>query len=350
MRLIGHRDPLLTWVAPQPPEHDADGAGLPRFPRDVAGLLAGQIGPSANLRSSSGCGLRIRTDSPWIELRLVRLRHHQPFPAAIAGEVEHADGVVPLPGRDLREAQGEVAVRLATGLERGGPPAPVALWLPCISTARVAGLALADGAVAEPAPAPPPRWLAIGDSLTQGFSVQSPLDAWVHRLSRRLGLPCWNLGVGGIRIEPAAFAWALAARPWDLVTIGLGSNHAWRAGDVAAAAPRAAELARLACAGPHRRVVWILPPWKPCEAGLGPRDFQGMPLDAAVGARAAEVRAALREALAPFAPRLLLTGDHVPEDHRLLPDGLHPAAHGSAQIADRLAAALAQGPEDSRHG
>lgn len=313
---------------------------LPRFPRQVAGILAGQIGPTANLRSSSGCGVRLATDSPWLAVRLARLRHHQPFPTSLALEIEHADGIAAVHGSDLREQQNDVVVRLPTGLERGGPLVPIACWLPLISTCAIAGLAVAEGARVEPAPAPPPRWLAIGDSLTQGFSVQSPLDAWLPRLSRRLGMPCWNLGVGGIKIEPEAFRWALESRPWDLVTIALGSNHAWRESDADAVVEPALRLAHLALAGPHRRMVWILPPWKPCEAGQGPGEFQGVALGRDTGERAMRVRETLREALKPLAPRLQLVGDHVPEDHRLLPDGLHPAAHGSAIIAERLAAAL----------
>ncbi|HAT10718.1 MAG TPA: hypothetical protein DCS97_09030 [Planctomycetes bacterium] len=333
-------DPRLTWVAPQAPMREADGLRLARFPAATAALLAGQIGPLANVRSSSGCGLRLATDSPWIELQLARLRHHQPFPAACALEVEHADGVAIVPGADLREQQGEVRVRLPTGLERGGPLTPCALWLPLISTCVVAGVAVADGAQLAATPAPVPRWLAIGDSLTQGFSVQSPTDCWVHRLSRRLALPGWNLGVGGLKIEPEAFRWALEARVWDVVTIGLGSNHAWRQSDADTAAERAAHLARLVLAGPHRRVVWILPPWKPCEAGKGPSDFQGVPLGPDTGERVRQVRESLRTALTPFAPRLVLAEGHVPEDVRLLPDGLHPVAHGSAIIAERLEPAL----------
>jgi hypothetical protein len=160
-------------------------------------------------------------------------------------------------------------------------------------------------------------------------------------------MPCWNLGVGGIKIEPDVFRWALEARIWDLVTIGLGSNHAWRQSDADAVVEPALALARLALAGPHRRVVWILPPWKPCEAGKGPADFQGVPLGSDTGLRVHQVREALRTALSPLAPRLVLAEGHVPEDVRLLPDGLHPAAHGSAIIADRLAALLS--PDTSTH-
>jgi lysophospholipase L1-like esterase len=341
MDLIPADDPRLAWWCPQPVDRAQPPLRLERFPRAAYEAVAGQIGPLANLRSSAGCALVVVTDSPRVELVLERLRHHQHVPCGVALEVERSgegEGAwLASASEDLREREGEVRVGLATGLERGGEPRPVWLWLPVISTCAVAGLRVTAGARVSSPVLPEPRWLALGDSLTQGFSVQSPLQTWVHRLMRRWDLPAWNLGVGGIRIEPAVFAPALAARRWDLVTIALGSNHCWRESEVDSAAGRAAELAELALAGGHGRVVWILPPWKPCEEGKGPGDFQGVPLDAATGLRVGRVRAALRARLAAYAPRLELLDDLMPHDHRLLPDGLHPAALGFARYADNLA-------------
>lgn len=340
MDLIPAADDRLAFWCPQPVNRSLVPVRLERFARPAYDVVAGQIGPLANLRSSAGCAVVVATDSPRVELVLDRLRHHQHVPCGVALEVER-DGVwLPSASDDLREREGEVRINLPTGLERGGPLRPVWIWLPVISTCAVAGLRVTTGARVVPPVLPEPRWLAIGDSLTQGFSVQSPLQTWVHRLMRRWDLPAWNLGVGGIRIEPTVFAPALAVRRWDLVTIALGSNHSWRESDVGGAADRAAELAELALAGGHRRVVWILPPWKPCEEGKGPDDFSGVPLDAATGLRVGRVRDALRARLSSYAPRLELLEDLMPHDQRLLPDGLHPAAHGFARYAERLAERL----------
>ncbi|MBA2482800.1 MAG: SGNH/GDSL hydrolase family protein, partial [Planctomycetes bacterium] len=276
-------DPRLALSSPVPVLQIDGPVRLERFARSATEAVAGQLGPLANLRSSSGCSIWFSTDSPWVELHLERLRHHQPVPCGISAEIARADGGFDASeSEDLRERDGAVAVRLPTGLERGSPRT-VSLWLPLISTCAIAGVEFAAGATVERLEPPTPRWLAIGDSLTQGFSVQSPRQNWVHRLSRRWDLPAWNLGVGGIRIEPAVFAPALAVRTWDLVTIALGSNHAWKESDAITAADRAAELADLALAGGHRRIVWLLPPWKPCEDGLGPAGFAGVPLDRAAG-------------------------------------------------------------------
>ena len=335
-------DERLTWLAPQPVDRTRTEVRLDRFPAACAPLLAGQLGPLANLRSSTGCGVRLRTDSPWVELRLDRLRHHQPAPCGIALEVEDEAGAVlaHTDSDDLRECDGAVAVRLATGLERDRAPAAVALWLPVISTVAVSGVVVADGARVAVAPAPAARWLALGDSLTQGFSVQSPRQTWVHRLARRWRLPAWNLGVGGLKIEPEVVAWALAERRWDLVTIALGANHAWRESDADSAVARAVALAEQALAGGHGRVAWILPGWKPCEDGLGPSEFMGVPLDRAAGARSQRIRAELAAALAAYQPRLTVIENPAVRDHRLYPDGLHPSAFGFARFADGIAQAL----------
>ena len=335
-------DARLSFWCPQPVDRARGEARLDRFPAHVTTLLTGQIGALANLRSSSGCAVLTRTDAPWIELHLDRLRHHQLVPIGVACEVaQDGGGWQAFSSADLREREGRVVVRFATGLERGGTPRAVTLWLPLISTCAVAGVAVPDGALVETEPLPEPRWLAIGDSLTQGFSVACPTQNWVHRVMRARGLPAWNLGVGGLKIEPEAVRWALEARRWELVTIALGSNHAWREADADEAAARAATLADLALSGGHGKVLWLLPPYKPCEDGKGPADFAGVPLDREAGLRAGRVRAALRTTLAAYAPGLAVVDDLGVRDHRYYPDGLHPFAIGFARYAERVLTALA---------
>jgi len=344
-RWLANTDPLLSWICPQAP---APGPAAPlrleRFPPEAARLLAGQIGPLANLRSSSGCGVRLATDSPWVELLLDRLRHHQPGPVGVALESQGGEPMDMLvaDSPDLRGQDGTCGIRLPTGAVPGRLRT-LTWWLPLISTCTVSAVAVAMDAQVAIAPAPEAKWLAIGDRLTQGFCVQSPVQDWVSRVSRRLRLPAWNLGIGGIRIEPAVFAPALAAKAWDLVTIALGSNHCWKDADAATAGARASELAELAMSGGHKRVVWILPPWKPCEDGQGPPDFAGVILDRATGDRVRAVRAAMRDRLAGE-PGLELIEDLMPHDARILPDGLHPLALGHGRYGDAVARALGAAP------
>ncbi len=344
--LLKPADPRLAFFAPQPTDRNRPEVRLDRFPAAAHAACVGRIGPLANLRSSSGCAVQVVTDSPWVELHLARLRHHQPSPCGIAAEIRGSGTRTVSESPDLRERDGDVRVRLATGLERGGPPAEVRLWLPAISTCALAGVELADGALAAAAPPLTPRWLVLGDSLAQGFIAQSPLDGWVARLANRWNAPAWNLGVGGIGIMPEVFRWALESRRWGLVVIALGSNHAWNDAEAERAADSAQALAELALAGGHGRVAWLEPPWKCLDEGLGPATFQGVPLDAAAAGRIARIRTDVRERLAPLAPRLEWIADIMPHDPRLLPDGLHPQAAGFARVADRLAQALGNAAPD----
>jgi lysophospholipase L1-like esterase len=317
-----------------------DGLRFERFPRAAYTACAGRIGPLANLRSSTGCALTFATDSPWIELRLERLRHHQPIPQSLALEVFIDGAWQGIEGPDLRDREGDTVVRLPTGRERGTGAGPCIIWMPPISTVVISGITLVEGSALAPWSPPAPRWLAIGDSLTQGYSCMSPLQTWPHRLMRRWDLPVWNLGVGGIGIEPDAFAWALERTRYDLVTIGLGSNQAWRTQDLDETEVRAQRMIALALSGGHGRVVWILPPWKPCEDGKGPPEFMGVPLDRATGDRVRAVRGILERVTASYAPHLTVVGDLLPHDHRWYQDGLHPSAFGFAHYADAMAAAL----------
>ncbi len=335
-------DARLGFNAPQPVDRTRGEVRLDRFPPAVTKLLMGQIGPLANLRSSTGCSVRLATDSPWLILHLDRLRHHQPIPQGVALEVRQDDGSwFAVDSADLRERDGLVDVWLPTGL-RPGEIRDCVLWLPPLSTAVVLGVSVADDAQVEAAADEEPAWLAIGDSLTQGFSTQSPLSTWVHRLTRRWNLPAWNLGVGGITIEPEAFRWALEARRWRLVTIALGSNNGWRESTVTVAADHATQLVECALANADQ-VAWCLPPWKPMEEGKGPGEFMGIALDRETGARIARVRDALRTRLVQY-PTVTVVDDLMPHDHRWYPDGLHPFAWGFARFAEGLAARIEPRP------
>lgn len=336
-------DERLAYWCPQVVDRSQERLRLERFPRSVADMLAGQIGPLANLRSSSGCAVVLASDSPWVTLHLSSLRHHQMVSQGVSLEIADDAGWRVSNSLDLRERDGDVAITLATGLVPG-QIAELWLWMPTISTAAIAGISIADHAHISAGVLPEPRWLALGDSLTQGFSVQSPVQTWVHRLMRRRPLPAWNLGVGGLRIEASTFAWALRSRTWDLVTIGLGSNHAWKESDLNSVIEKTDKLLAIVRLGgphgPHRRVVWCLPPWKPCEDGKGPSDFAGVPLTTETGDRVRRVRHMLQERLARE-PDLILADDLLPHDARLFSDGLHPSAFGFARYADALEQVLA---------
>ena len=193
------------------------------------------------------------------------------------------------------------------------------LWLPLISTTVVRALEVADDARVVPAVVPDPTWLALGDSITQGFSAEHPTDSWPARLMRHWQSPGWNLGVGGIRIVPAAFTWALSQHPWQRIIIGLGSNHTWVPRHVDQVPGRARELLDAVCATDCPHLYWLMPPWKPMEVGAGPAEYMGIPLDAAAAERQQRIRDLLGDALAPYAPRLTVIDDLMPTERALIP-------------------------------
>ncbi|MFN7130659.1 MAG: lysine 5,6-aminomutase subunit alpha TIM-barrel domain-containing protein [Myxococcales bacterium] len=76
--LIPANHPTLTYFCPQPVNRSRTEVRLDRFPASAQAAVMGQIGPLANLRSSSGCAVMLRTDSPRVTLHLDRLPEPTP--------------------------------------------------------------------------------------------------------------------------------------------------------------------------------------------------------------------------------------------------------------------------------
>ncbi len=69
------------------------------------------------------------------------------------------------------------------------------------------------------------RWLAHGDSLTQGANCSVPTMNWVDITARTLGLKATNLGIGGYGKAEAIIAEAIAARTdFDVLSLHVGAN------------------------------------------------------------------------------------------------------------------------------
>jgi hypothetical protein len=61
---------------------------------------------------------------------------------------------------------------------------------------------------------------AFGDSMTHGDEVKDD-EAWLHRLSERLGCNVQNFGVGGYGLDQAALRYEMATPPGNFVILGL---------------------------------------------------------------------------------------------------------------------------------
>jgi len=82
--------------------------------------------------------------------------------------------------------------------------------------------AAAGGAI-EPGPALP-RWIAYGDSITEGWTVSSPGRSWSMVAARRHGLDVTNMGYSGSARGEIPSAEEIAALPADVITLAHGTN------------------------------------------------------------------------------------------------------------------------------
>lgn len=212
---------------------------------------------------------------------------------------------------------------------------PLVVHLPEGMKPRLRELRAVDGTIA-PAPAGP-RWLAYGDSITEGWIASEPGMAWPSIAARRFRLDLVNLGYAGAARGEIASAEQLAALPSpDVISVFYGTNCWTRT-------PHSAELlvaglrafmAIVRQGHPDVPIVVVSMILRP--------DAEGQPNR--LGATMADLRQAVEQtAEALDDPRLQLVrgGDLVAADQ--LPDGIHPGDDAQRVLADvigrRVAAA-----------
>lgn len=198
----------------------------------------------------------------------------------------------------------------------------------------------AVGGTLEPAPKRP-RWLAYGDSLTEGWVATGPPYSWPALAARKHGLDVVNLGYAGSCRGEVASAEQIAALDADVISLAYGTNCWTRT-------PNSAELFRAGLAAfltivrqghPQTPIVVSSPMLRP--------DAESTPNR--LGATLADLRAEtevlverLQEAgdsnLHLIRGLPLLTADQ-------LPDGVHPGDEGhqimAAAIGDAVAGLVA---------
>ncbi len=188
------------------------------------------------------------------------------------------------------------------------------------------------------------RWLAYGDSLTEGWIASGPAYCWPSIAARRHRLDVVNLGYAGSCRGELASAEQLAALPADVISLGYGTNCWNRIPHSRAllAANLRAFLTILRSGHPQTPIVVWSPVVRP-EAESTPNRL---------GATLADLRAEIEE----FAERAgeagtltlvrglpLLSGDQ-------LPDGVHPGDEGHAIMADAIGTAVARAAAGGRSG
>jgi len=115
---------------------------------------------------------------------------------------------------------GDGMVRVSLGAAAADKPATI--YLPEGMHPLIQSLTPVDGEI-FPAPAQP-RWVAYGDSITQGWIASGPSRAWTAIAARKAGLDLVNLGYAGAARGEIVSAEHVADLPADIITIAYGVN------------------------------------------------------------------------------------------------------------------------------
>ncbi len=216
---------------------------------------------------------------------------------------------------------GKVRLRLGEGDGR------VVVYLPEGMKPTVISLVAVGGDIA-PAPAQP-RWIAYGDSITEGWSASAPSRCWLAIAGRERAMDTVNLGFAGSARGELVLAQQIAALEADVITIAYGTN-CW------ATIPHSADMVRantaaflciIRAAHPDVPVLVVSPLIRP--------DAEDRPN--ALGTTLADIRAAIEHTVLAGCDRLttLVPGaDLVPAS--LLTDSIHPGDDGHRMLAKRI--------------
>ena len=205
------------------------------------------------------------------------------------------------------------------------------IWLPYGAETWLVSLEIEGESGWTTAPAPARRWLAIGDSITQGMDASRPSNTYGSLVSRSLSVEQYNTAVGGAGITAEAMQ-AVANVDWpthdtDVCTIALGIGN-W-----AKSRPRDELYTGV------RNLVSSLIDREPdlLFLVLTPLPVFGLPSLNELGLRLTDYRETLHRAVEDFANIRIVDGESlIDEDTRYFEDGVHPNDQGMVQIAERL--------------
>lgn len=208
------------------------------------------------------------------------------------------------------------------------------IYLPDVVRARVTSVTC-DVALRRVAPGP--RWIAYGDSITQGWSASDPGRTYVATVSRTLGLEPVNLGFSGSARGEVLVAEHIAAQEAAVITLAFGTNNWSRipSGRLKIAGVLEDFITMIRSGHPTTPIVVLSPIVRP----------DAEQTRNAVGATLAELRRSIedivRELGASDNGLWLVPGLGIVNPANLV-DGVHPGDAGHASIADALTPHLAQ--------
>ena len=293
------------------------GCVLHRMPAAMEALYTNDQGVRAGC--TSGVRLRFASDSRWIK---ITLQYGEParwyFLCAVVvdGAASQAFG----PVSQQKTWQGMVFTQ-ELNMRR-----VYDIWLPHLCPVEVRGLEVEDGSVVEAAPPLAFRWLAYGDSITQGMNASLPLFTWPARAAQALDAEVVNLGVGGATLH-AELARSVPDLHLQLITISYGANDYVvnvPLADLRVHAAGLLDALRRRYAGVPVVVTTPIPLFKP--VGL---NQLGLALD--------DYREALESVVAGRPDVHLVRGtDLVPADHYYFNDWTHPNDQGMVSYSQNI--------------
>jgi hypothetical protein len=126
-------------------------------------------------------------------------------------------------GRKVGEEEavlGDGLIRVPLG--SSAPDKPATIYLPEGMQPLVQSLTAVKG---EISPAPElPRWIAYGDSVTQGWIASGPAQGWAAIAARKAGLDLANLGYAAAGRGEIVSAEHIAALPADIISVSYGAS------------------------------------------------------------------------------------------------------------------------------
>jgi hypothetical protein len=282
-----------------------------------------------------GATVRFRSDARHLTARLRFSERH------ISTSARNGIGLVLVDGNwqaDWTFDAGTTTIHRAVTMVEAALPVPAGdeeheytLVMPYGDSVEFAGIRIdAQATLRQPAARKRLRWVAYGDSVTQGFDASHIGATYAWQVASSRGWELVNLGVGG-RACTASDARAIASCRPDLVTIAIGVND-WQSGvsPIDYATRLSGLLADLTASCPASRIAVITPLWVADGWQTGRMTH---PL--------ADYRHAAQQ-VAADASILVIDGDALIDHDPALfhAVAVHPVDAGCALMAERLASRL----------
>jgi lysophospholipase L1-like esterase len=299
-----------------------DGVRLHRLPQKMLTIYAPNEAQRARAECTAGVRLRFVSDTKWIR---VALRHGEPvrwyFLCVLTVDGERMDAFGAVSRQETWEGLAFTQEKRARHLFE--------IWLPHLCPTEISSLEVEDGCALEAAPPLAFKWLAWGDSITQGMNASLPIFSWTARAARELNANVINYGVGGATLQKE-LATALPHTEANLITISYGAND-WNIALPLAEfrANAAALVSALRKQFPSTPLIVTTP--VPFFRASAPNK-NGDSLD--------DFRRALEEVAAEQKVHAIRGTDLVPADHNYFNDWSHPNDAGHQMIAQNLLAAV----------